>query len=103
MPRTGGGDTLMTKASSTLANFLLSSRLILSALRPSLARSSNGASGLKITAAFGALVKVAPSSPTIGTVWATPGVPSTSLLTRKATSSVRASEAPGGSWMMLMR
>ena len=41
-------------------------------------------------------VKVAPSKPTMGTVWATPGVSSTSLLTRRANSSVRASEAPGG-------
>ena len=77
--------------------------LILVALSPFSARSSKGASGLKITAEFGALVKVAPSRPTIGTVWATPGVSSTILLTRRVTSSVRASEAPGGSWMMLMR
>ncbi len=72
-------------------------------LVPSAARSSNGASGLKITAEFGALVKVAPSRPMIGTVWATPGVPSTILFTRCATSSVRASEAPGGNCTMLMR
>ena len=77
--------------------------LIFVAVSPSLARSSKAARGLKITAAFGALVKVAPSRPTMGTVWATPGVSRTILLTRRATSSVRASEAPGGSWMMLMR
>ena len=73
------------------------------ALCPFSARCLNASSGVNTTAAFGAVVKVAPSSPTIGTAWAMPGVSSTILVTLRAISSVRASEAPGGSWMMLIR
>ena len=43
---------------------------------PLAARSSNGASGVKIAPALDALVKVAPSKPANGTAWITPGVPS---------------------------
>ena len=60
-------------------------------------------SGTKITPAFGALVKVAPSKPAKGTACATPGVASMSLVTRRVTSSVRSSDAPGGSWMTVIR
>ncbi len=103
MPRTGGGDTLMTSASWIAANFWFSEAISALALCPFSARSLNGSSGVNTTAAFGALVKVAPSSPTMGTACAMPGVSSTISVTLRATSSVRASEAPGGSWMMLIR
>ena len=73
------------------------------ALWPFSARCLKSSSGVNTTAAFGAVVKVAPSSPTIGTACAIPGVWSTICVTLRATSSVRASEAPGGSWMMLIR
>ena len=54
--------------------FLVQRRAISAcALWPFSARSLKGSSGVNTTAAFGALVKVAPSSPTIGTACAMPG------------------------------
>ena len=104
MPRTGGGATLMTNASWMAANCWFKAPIRACALWPFLARSAKSSSGVNTTAALGAVVKVAPSSPTMGTAWAMPGVASTIfLVTFLAISSVRASEAPGGSWMMLIR
>lgn len=51
----------------------------------------------KTTPLFDALVKVAPSSPAIATVWATPGVASSRSETAFIAESVRARAAPGGS------
>jgi hypothetical protein len=48
--------------------------------------------------ALGALVKVAPSNPAKGTTWAMPSVSRMILAALRTTASVRASEAPGGSW-----
>jgi len=67
IPRTGGGDTPMTNASWMAANFLLSEARIALALWPFSARSLKSSNGENTTAEFGAEVKVAPSSPIIGT------------------------------------
>ncbi len=74
-----------------------------SALRPDAARSSKGVSGEKIAPAFGALVNVAPSKPANGAVARTPSVPRMISVARRTTRSVRASEAPGGSWITVIR
>ena len=97
MPRTGGGDTLMTKRLLDRGELLVErADQRLRALPLLGALLEVGSSGVNTTAAFGAVVKVAPSRPTIGTAWAMPGVSSTILVTLRAISSVRASEAPGG-------
>ena len=67
------------------------------------ARFSNGSSVTKTAPAFGALVKVAPEKPTMFTACATPGTFSAISTARRLTSSVRASEAPGGSCVTMMR
>jgi hypothetical protein len=63
----------------------------------SLARLWNESSTRKAAPAFGALVKVAPEKPTMFTAPLTPGVFKAVSTMRRCTSSVRASEAPGGS------
>ena len=103
MPRTGGGEMVMMKASWIRASRLRRSARMRSALSPLATRSWNGASGEKIAPAFGALVKVAPSNPANGTACATPGVSRRILAARRTTASVRASEAPGGSWITVIR
>ena len=72
--------------------------------RPLAARSSNGASAEKIAPAFGALVKVAPSKPgeRHGVIHARRAQDDLRR-PRRTTASVRASEAPGGSWTTVMR
>ena len=60
-----------------------------------LARSSKASSGVNTTAAFGAVVNVAPSRPTMGTACAIPGVSSTIFVILRATSSVRAERGAG--------
>ena len=72
-------------------------------MSPLAARSAKGASGVKIAPALGALVKVAPSKPANGTACTTPGVSSAIAAARRTTASVRASEAPGGSWITVIR
>ena len=62
----------------------------------SLARFSHGSSVRKMAPELGALVKVAPEKPTKLTPCSTPGVLSASSIARRWTSSVRASDAPGG-------
>ncbi len=103
MPRTGGGATEMMKASWMPANCVFNVLISACALWPFAARCLKSSKGVNTTAALGAVVKVAPSRPTMGTAWAMPGVDRTIFVTLRATSSVRASEAPGGSWMMLIR
>jgi hypothetical protein len=49
------------------------------------------------------LVKVAPSKPAKGTAWATPSVSRMIFVAAATTASVRASDAPGGSWMTVIR
>ena len=67
------------------------------------ARLANGSSTRNIAAALGELVKVAPEKPTISMAWATPGVASEMSEARRATASVRASDAPGGNCMTAIR
>src|SRR3990172_9551217 len=67
MPRTGGGATLITNASWIEPNCLLSAAMRACALSPFLARSLKSSSGVNTTAELGAVVKVAPSRPPIGT------------------------------------
>ena len=52
---------------------------------------------------LGALVKVAPEKPTMFTAWATPGTVNAVSTTRRFTSSVRASAAPPGSCVTMIR
>ena len=52
---------------------------------------------------FGALVKVAPSKPANETVCAVPSTASARLPASATTLSVRPIEAPGGSWIAMMR
>jgi hypothetical protein len=58
--------------------------------------------GEKIAPAFEALVNVAPSKPANGTAWATPSVARMISAACRTTASVRASEAPGGSWFSVI-
>ena len=103
MPRTGGGGIVMMKAS-----WMLPSRLRRSAeddcrSRPFGSRSSNGTKREKIAPALDALVKVAPSNPANGTACCTPGVSRMISVALRTTSSVRASDEPGGSWSTVIR
>ena len=65
MPRTGGGGMAMMKASWIALHAARSARpmIALAAMAGSRTRSSNGSKPAKITAAFEALVKVAPEKP----------------------------------------
>ena len=93
----------MMKASSMPLKRWRRSARMRSADRPLATRSGKGARDENTVPALGALVKVAPSSPANGTAWATPGVFSMMSATRRTTASVRASEAPGGRLMTVMR
>ena len=100
MPRTGGGATVMMKASWIAASLGLQSP----ADRRRRQAGSPGALLERLQrredrAGIGALVKVAAAKPAKGTACATPGVASMMSTARRTTSSVRASEAPGGSWI----
>ncbi len=72
-------------------------------LAGSLARSANGSSTTKTAPALGATVKVAPEKPTTFTAIETPGTLSAISTARRLTASVRASEAPGGSCVAMIR
>jgi len=98
MPATGGGATTTMKASLMAAYLANSARWMAGAERLALpARFSNGSRITKIAPAFGALVKVAAEKPTSENACPTPGVSSARSMPRRISSSVRASEEPGGS------
>ena len=104
MPATGGGATTTMKASLMAA--YLANNAPWTAAAESLglpARFSNGSRITKIAPAFGALVKVAAEKPTRVKACATPGVSSAMSMARRITSSVRSSEAPGGSCAITIR
>ena len=69
----------------------------------SFTRCSNGSSATNTVPEFDALVKVAPEKPTRLTALVTPGTFEDISTTRRFTSSVRASAAPGGSCDTMMR
>ena len=104
MPDTGGGCTTKMSASWIAANLPNSAPVMAAAdFLGSLARFSHGSRVRKMAPELGALVKVAPEKPTKLTPCSTPGVPSAMSIARRYTSSVRASDAPGGSWITTMR
>ena len=104
MPGTGGGCTDDDEASWIAASRMNSSPWMAAAdCGGSFARFSNGSSITNIAPAFGALVKVAPEKPTMLTACATPGIFSAMSTARLITSSVRSSEAPGGSCATTIR
>ncbi len=104
MPCTGGGATTKINASWIAERRLNNSPVIAPAdWCGSLARSSNGESTAKMAPALGASVNVAPEKPTTFTALETPGTFSAISTARRLTSSVRASEAPGGSCTTMIR
>ena len=104
IPATGGGAMTRISASWITENLPNSEPMMAAEdCCGSLARSAHGSSTRKIAPAFGALVKVAPEKPTMFTACATPGVLSAISTARCCTSSVRESEAPGGSWTTTIR
>ena len=105
MPRTGGGGMVRMKASWMAASLPFSSRLDMGgASSPAASRSSNGSKAEKMAPAFDALVKVAPSKPGEGHgVRDAFGVQDDLASPRATTASVRDSEAPGGSWITVIR
>ena len=104
MPITGGGATTTTNPSWIAANLPNSAPMMAAAdLRGSFARCSAGSSVRKTAPAFGALVKVAPEKPTMLTAWATPGVASAMSTMRRDAASVRASDAPEGNCVTMIR
>ena len=104
MPCTGGGSTTNTSASWIAASLPNSARWMPAAdWFGSLARFSNESSTRKTAPAFGALVKVAPEKPTMFTAPTTPGIFSAMSTARRFTSSVRASDAPGGNCATTIR
>ena len=92
MPRTGGGGTMKITPAVIEESARCSSAAILSAD----SRSPRSFNGTNIAAAFGALVKVAPSNPAKATVAAAPGFFSAIRCACRRISSVRWSDAPGG-------
>ena len=70
---------------------------------PAATRSSNGLRVTKMAPALGALVSVAPSRPAKPAVWAVPSTERASLVASRTTLSVRSIEAPGGSWIAVMK
>ena len=94
---------VMMKASWIADSLLLSSAWIFPAVSPFASRSANGLNAEKMAPAFEALVNVAPSKPANGTACATPSVPMMIFAASRTTASVRASEAPGGSWITVIR
>ncbi len=103
MPLTGGGGMVMMNASWMPDRRWRISFRIVATDRPCRSRSSNDVNGEKIAPEFDALVKVAPSKPENATACDTPGVLSMMSIARRTTASVRASEAPGGSWITVIR
>ena len=70
---------------------------------PSRSRSSQGASVTKTEPKFGGKVPVSASKPPKRFMPITPGVSIRMRSTSRATSSVRSSEAPSGSWKLVMK
>ena len=103
MPGTEGGSSTKLNASSSCASCSRTSAAILADVSPLATRSANGRNGMKITPALGALVKVPPSKPAKATEFCTPGCCRMIAEARRITASVRASDAPGGSWNTAIR
>ena len=101
MPGTEGGSSTNTKASRSENILPRRSPRILAIGR--WRRSANGFSVTKITPVLGALVKVAPSKPTMPTAWATPSVAMIISEARRTSWSARSSVAPAGSCMAAIR
>ena len=102
---TGGGGMVKMKASWIDRELAGSARPgCAAAVKPFGSRSSKGSKAEKIAPALEALVKVAPSKPAKGTACSTPSVSEDdACVACFTTASVRASEAPGGSWMTVIR